>query len=77
VTQIFVDTSFIVALINERDQYHERAVELADRYNSQSLIITDVAIAIGNRVSGKINRAKSRTNENELVREAGLDAFSC
>lgn len=43
-TPIFVDTSFIVALINERDQYHTKAVELADRYENQSLIITDVVL---------------------------------
>jgi uncharacterized protein len=43
-SQIFVDTSFIVALINERDQYHEKAIELVDRYDGQSLIITDVVL---------------------------------
>jgi uncharacterized protein len=42
--QIFVDTSFVVALINERDQYHERALELADRYDGQLLIVTDVVL---------------------------------
>lgn len=42
--QIFLDTSFIVALINERDQYHEQALGLADRYYSQLLIITDVIL---------------------------------
>lgn len=52
--QIFIDTSFIVALINERDQYHERAVELADQYDGQALIVTDavlleVANALANR----------------------------
>lgn len=42
--QIFLDTSFIVALINERDQYHEQALGLADRYYSQLLIITNVIL---------------------------------
>jgi uncharacterized protein len=42
--QIFVDTSFVVALINQRDQYHERALELADRYDGQFLIVTDVVL---------------------------------
>jgi predicted nucleic acid-binding protein len=50
--QIFIDTSFIVALINERDQYHARAVKLADRYDGQSLIVTDaVLLEVGNALS--------------------------
>jgi len=43
-TQIFVDTSFIVALINERDQYHEQAIKLADQYDGQPLVVTDVVL---------------------------------
>jgi len=27
---IFVDTSFVIALINESDQYHDHAFRLAD-----------------------------------------------
>jgi uncharacterized protein len=51
-TQIFVDTSFIVALINERDQYHEQAVELADRYDGQALILTDsILLEVANALS--------------------------
>jgi uncharacterized protein len=50
--QIFIDTSFIVALINERDQYHARAVKLADRYDGRSLIVTDaVLLEVGNALS--------------------------
>ena len=40
-TKVFVDTSFVVALINERDQYHQRALESADRYDGQPLVVTD------------------------------------
>lgn len=36
--KIFVDTWFIVALINKRDQYHQKAVELAKQYN-RSIIL--------------------------------------
>jgi uncharacterized protein len=31
-------------LINERDQYHGRALELADRYDGQCLVVTDVVL---------------------------------
>jgi predicted nucleic acid-binding protein len=31
---VFVDTSFVVALVNEKDQHHHRAVELADLFDA-------------------------------------------
>jgi predicted nucleic acid-binding protein len=49
---IFVDTAFVLALVNERDQFHERAKELADQYEGQSLLITDaVFLELGNALS--------------------------
>ena len=42
--QILIDTSFIIALVNERDQFHDRAIEVADQYDGQSLIVTDVVL---------------------------------
>ncbi|MFN5562208.1 MAG: hypothetical protein ACK5BG_00845 [Pseudanabaena sp.] len=30
---IFIDTSFIIALINQRDQYHTQALDLSDLYS--------------------------------------------
>jgi uncharacterized protein len=41
---IFVDTSFIVALINERDQYHIQASQLADQFDGQPLVVTDAVL---------------------------------
>ncbi|HZP84278.1 MAG TPA: PIN domain-containing protein [Chthonomonadaceae bacterium] len=50
--KIFVDTLFAVALINERDQYHARAVECADLYEGQPLVVTDaVLLEIGNALA--------------------------
>lgn len=50
--KIFVDTAFVLALVNERDQYHERAQELADLLEGQDLIITDaVLLEIGNAMA--------------------------
>jgi uncharacterized protein len=60
VNQIFVDTLFVVALINQRDQYHQRASELADSLETQFLITTDaVLLEIGN--------ALARNYKNEAV----------
>jgi uncharacterized protein len=51
-TRIFVDTLFVVALINQRDQYHQQAAALADRLAGQPLLITDaVLLEIGNALA--------------------------
>lgn len=49
---IFIDTGYVIALINERDQYHSQAVELANRFAGQPLITTDtVLLEIGNALA--------------------------
>ncbi|BAZ84482.1 type II toxin-antitoxin system VapC family toxin [Dolichospermum compactum] len=51
-TKIFVDTWFFVALINKRDQYHQKALELSEEYESYPLITTDaVFLEVGNALS--------------------------
>lgn len=51
-SRVFVDTLFVIALINKRDQYHERAAELADQLEGQSLLVTDaVLLEIGNALA--------------------------
>lgn len=48
----FIDTLFVVALVNQRDQYHGRAMELADRFEGQPFLITDaVLLEIGNALA--------------------------
>ena len=48
-TQTFIDTLFVIALINPRDQYHDKAVELAGKYENQPLLVTNaVLLEIGN-----------------------------
>lgn len=50
--QVFVDTAYVLALVNERDRYHERAQELADLFEGQALLITDaVLLEIGNALA--------------------------
>jgi uncharacterized protein len=47
--QTFVDTLFVVALINPRDQYHAKATALAAQYENTRLLTTDtVLLEIGN-----------------------------
>lgn len=42
--RIFVDTGFVVVLINQRDQYHQQAAELADRFERHPLIVTNAVL---------------------------------
>jgi len=47
--RIFIDTLFVIALINPRDQYHARAIEVASKYESHPFLVTDVELLeIGN-----------------------------
>lgn len=50
--KLFVDTLFVVALINQRDQYHQQASELADKFEGYLLLTTDaVLLEIGNALA--------------------------
>lgn len=50
----FVDASFIIALVNESDQYHDLANDLVEIYDKQPLITTEtVLIEIGNALAGR------------------------
>ena len=50
--KIFIDTLFVVALINQRDEYHEKAIELSNIYEGASLITSDVVLLeIGNALA--------------------------
>ncbi len=50
--QTFIDTLFVVALINRRDRYHEQATEMADLYEGQPLLTTEgVLLEIGNALA--------------------------
>jgi predicted nucleic acid-binding protein len=51
-TRIFVDTLFVIALINQRDQYHSQALSLADLFEGRPLLTTDaVLLEIGNALA--------------------------
>src|SRR5437899_598422 len=55
--RIFVDTSFVLALINERDQYHKQAEALSFKFE-ESFLITTVAVLleIGNVLAKDFRR---------------------
>lgn len=58
-SKIFIDTLFVVvALINQRDAYHERASQLAERYENEPLLTTDaILLEIGNALARNFKSA--------------------
>ncbi|MGA0200914.1 MAG: type II toxin-antitoxin system VapC family toxin, partial [Prochlorotrichaceae cyanobacterium] len=58
-TEFFLDTSFIQALLNSRDQYHERArILLPTVQNAQQVLTTEaILLEVGNALS-TYNRPK-------------------
>jgi uncharacterized protein len=51
-TDAFLDTSFVIALVNKSDQYHDPALQLTDRYEGNKLVTTDaILFEIGNALS--------------------------
>lgn len=50
--EVFVDTSFVVALVNEDDQNHQLALNLSSHRSGQRLVTTDaILLEIGNALS--------------------------
>ncbi len=50
--RIFVDTAFVIALVNHKDRYHQQASELASRFDGYPLLVTDaVLLEIGTALS--------------------------
>lgn len=48
-SQIFLDTSYVIALVNERDQYHAQAQSLSEQYEMADFLVTEaVLLEIGN-----------------------------
>ena len=56
---LFIDTGYVIALINQNDQYHQRATELAEKYEGVSVVTTEaILLEIGNALS-RIARAEA------------------
>ena len=63
-SKLFVDTSFIIALINDKDQHHSQALALSREFEDSPLITTDaVLLEIGNALARDF-----RTEAIEVIR---------
>jgi predicted nucleic acid-binding protein len=77
-TEVFVDSSFVIALVNLNDQFHARAVAAADAYDGRALVTTEaVLLEIGNALARKFKAEAIEAIENFLsadeVRVVPLD----
>ena len=51
-TQLFIDSAYIIALINQRDKYHTQALSLANQHAGQPLLTTNaVLMEVGNALA--------------------------
>ncbi len=67
-SRVFVDTLFVVAQINQRDQYHARASELAAEFEGYPLLVTDaVLLEIGNALARNYREQAVAVIENFLT----------
>jgi len=49
---LFIDTGYVIALINKNDEHHEKALALAEKYENFRFITTDpILLEIGNALS--------------------------
>jgi len=49
---IFMDTRFVIALVNEDDQYHQKSLKLDDKFDGYPTVITDaVLLEVGNALA--------------------------
>jgi uncharacterized protein len=49
---VFIDTGYILALVNENDQHHAEALRLSERFDNHRVVVTDaVLLEIGNALS--------------------------
>src|SRR5947209_9578170 len=88
-SRISVDTSFVLALINERDQCHDQAEDLSKRFENSPLITTDaVLLEIGNAMAKdfreeaiaiiKVLRSSTRVEVSKIDKrlfEKGLEVY--
>lgn len=67
-TPLLVDSAYVIALINDRDQYHLQAKRLARRYRERPLVITEgVLLEIGNFFAGSFRAQAAQIIEQFLA----------
>ncbi|MCZ7674302.1 MAG: PIN domain-containing protein [Chloroflexi bacterium] len=51
-SRLFIDTSYVIALVNKRDKYHAQALRLVAQYTDQPFLTTNaVLMEVGNALA--------------------------
>jgi predicted nucleic acid-binding protein len=58
-SEIFVDTSFVVALLNTRDQSHHAAVAVENGSGTRLVLTRAICMEIGNALTGPLFRIRA------------------
>jgi predicted nucleic acid-binding protein len=76
--RIFIDTLFVITLINLRDQYHQQALDLAEQFEGAPLLVTDaVLLEIGNALARSYKQEAVEIIEQSLAaKEVGSVCLS-
>lgn len=67
---VFVDTGFFLAIVNSRDEYHQRAAEYS-RQNLRQLFTTEAVLI---EVANALSRVQCRPLATALVEEVRRDS---
>ncbi len=52
INKIFIDTSFVLALVNEKDQYHQKSLTLSRKYQESFWLTTEaILLEVGNSLA--------------------------
>jgi len=71
---VFIDTSYILALINPNDQYHDWAVQVTSAISKIKKVTTEaVIVEIGNAMSKRKLRALGATIIQQLKADAQIE----
>lgn len=63
-TPLLIDSAYVIALVNRRDQYHTHAKQLARQYRNTPLVVTEgVLFEIGNSLAGRFRNQAAEVIE--------------
>ncbi len=73
---VFVDTSYILALLNSRDEFHQQALILADQIDGKLITTEAVLTEIGNALAKPQWRELAINTLNDLRDDEDLEIIS-
>lgn len=69
----FIDTNFITALVNERDELHAKALELSARFEGQKFLLTDAILLESGNALAKRFRSEAIDIINHFQNSADVE----